>query len=147
MSGTQYDIDQGLLTELNGNCRKVALEFAKRVPLKLFLQFKYSHKDTFQYQPFSRLSPVEKLLVVNAVIVYRLSCIDNIYFFSEAEIDLVIAEYLSAYEESFDARERHYIDLQEELNKHYPRAAQWLLSIDAQSRANKRYQEMRQKVS
>lgn len=147
MSGTQYSIDYGLINELNGNCRPVAFDLSFNTSLKKLFQFKYTKQDTLQNKPFSELELNDRFLVVNALIVYRLSCIDHVYFFEERHIDFVVNEYIRAYEDTFSIRERHYLDFEEEILNYYPAAQKWFNLIQSQAKINHRFWDVAKAIS
>lgn len=136
MSGTQYHIDESLLRELRDESQEVAIIMSQKVLLKQLFQYKYLQEDIFDIAAFSQLTTKEKLLVINAVIVFRLSCIDYIYYFSPTKIDFILNEYLHAYEDFLHIKEHNFIDFEETLKTSYPRAVSWMNNIEAQAKLN-----------
>lgn len=137
MSGTQYHIDESLLRELKDDSQEVAILMSQKVSLKQLLEYKYLQDDVFNISKFSNLTTKEKLLIVNALIVFRLSCIDHVHHFESSKIDFILNEYLHAYEDFLHIKERNFIDFEEVLTKDYPRAVKWMNLIESQAKLNK----------
>ena len=134
MSGTQYHIDESLLRELKDDSQEIATVMSQKVPLKQLLEYKYLQNDVFDNHKFSNLTTKEKLLIVNALISFRLSCIDHVHYFESSKIDFILSEYLHAYEDFLHIKERNFIDFEEVLTKDYPRAVKWVNSIESQAK-------------
>lgn len=139
MSGTQYHPDGALVGELNARSREIAIYFSKTLTLKQLFQFKYTQKDTFNNERFSEFVKKDKLLIINALIVFRLSCIDYVYLFSPEKVDFILNEYIHAYEDFLSLSQRNYLDFEQELKANYPRAVQWINLIESQARINQRF--------
>ena len=141
MSGTQYHIDESLFRELKDVSREVATIMSQKVPLKQLFEFKYLQNDVFDNSRFSELAAKDKLLIVNALIVFRLSCIDHVYYFNQTKIDFILNEYLHAYEDYLHIRERNFIDFEETLKTNYPSAIKWMKFIENQAKLSEKFQE------
>ncbi|GKT12098.1 MAG: hypothetical protein ISEC1_P1073 [Thiomicrorhabdus sp.] len=141
MSGTQYHTDESLLRELKDISRDTAIIMSHKVLLKQLLEYKYLQNDLFKNSQFSSLSAKEKLLIVNALIVFRLSCIDHVHYFNESKIDFIMNEFLHAYEDFFHIKQHNFIDFEETLKINYPSAIRWMSLIESQSKLNKQLKE------
>lgn len=141
MSGTQYHTDESLLRELKDISRDTAILMSQKVLLKQLFEYKYLQNDLFNNSNFSSLVTKQKLLIINALIVFRLSCIDHVYFFNETKIDFILNEYLHAYEDFFHIKQYNFIDLEETLKINYPSAIRWMGLIESQAKLNKQLKE------
>lgn len=139
MSGTQYSEDSGLINELNAKCRPIAFDLSLNTPLKHLFEFKYTKKDTLKHPEFSKLELNDQFLIINALIVYRLSCIDYVFFFDDDHIDFILTEYIRAYEDYFHLKQHSFFDLEEEMENNYPSAHKWLNLVQSQARMNERF--------
>ncbi|WP_168188938.1 hypothetical protein [Thiomicrorhabdus sediminis] len=119
------------------NSRDIALHMALHVPLKQLFEFKYRQQDNFNDEDFSALKPIEKALIVNALISYRLSCIDHLHFFDDHKIDFMLNEFIRAYEDFLKLKHLAVVNYVEEIKSHFPKAVEWIQFIEQQARVNK----------
>lgn len=139
MSGTQYHFDIALINELSGRTRNIALNLGLSCSLPELIEYKLTQKDVFNHSQFSGLVTKEKLLVVNALITYRISSIDHVYFFSEETIEFILDQFIQAYEDFLHIIDRNYFDFEAELNANYPKAIAWIQFIENQYKISKRF--------